>query len=494
MKNKINNKILIIGAGEAGQMLLSEYEKRGRIQSIVGFIDDDISKEKSIKFEKKILGAIDEITFILRNNCIEQVVIAMPSVKSVIINKIISEIISYKTDLNIYILPSIEKYFKSVPLLSSLENISFQDIFNREEVEIDVDVIKEVYSNKTILITGAGGSIGSEICRQLLKFDVDKIIALGRGEFSIYNLIRSMNSFLESMEKKPEVIYKIANVKDYDMLDKIFEEEKPDVIFHAAAHKHVPLMEFNESEAVHNNVLGTKNVLELSVKHNIEKFVMVSTDKAVRPTNIMGTTKRLAEIITDYYHTEKGLNTTIVRFGNVIGSRGSVIPLFREQIERGGPVTVTHREITRYFMSIPEASILVINASALNLDGKVFVLDMGEQYKVIDIAKRLIELYGFKPEIDIAIEYTGLRPGEKMYEELFYDKSNMVGTENNKIFVLNRTTNSYNIDRLEGFLEKELVNIMKMNGEEVRVILKELVPEYEYEFKKEKIDSGKLIS
>jgi FlaA1/EpsC-like NDP-sugar epimerase len=283
------------------------------------------------------------------------------------------------------------------------------------------------------------------------------------------------------MEIKPEIVYRIIDVKDYKLLEKAFVDYSPDIVFHAAAHKHVPLMEYNEIEAVQNNVGGTVNVLELSLKNNIEEFVLISTDKAVNPASIMGATKRIAEIATDYYNKEKGLKTSIVRFGNVIGSRGSVVPLFREQIENGGPVTITHPEIKRYFMSIPEASLLVINAAAYSQGGEMYVLDMGTQYKVLDIAKRLIRLYGYEPEEDIKIKFSGLRPGEKMYEELYYDKEELVETGNDKIFVLTTINGNYDRNQIENFIREGLQSIYKYSPVDLRGMLKKIVPEFEYQ-------------
>ena len=259
-----------------------------------------------------------------------------------------------------------------------------------------------------------------------------------------------------------------------------FKTYRPDIVFHAAAHKHVPLMELNEVEAIQNNVGGTLNVIDLSEKYNVKEFVLISTDKAVCPSSIMGATKRIAEIITDYFHKNMGLKTSIVRFGNVLGSRGSVIPLFREQIERGGPVTVTHPDITRYFMSIPEASLLVINAAAYSNGGECFVLDMGRQYKILDIAHKLIRLYGYVPDKDIKIKFTGLRPGEKLYEELTYATENIMSTPNEKIFVVDTGNNGIKKNSLESFINNELINLNTYDSAKLRALIKNIIPEYNY--------------
>jgi FlaA1/EpsC-like NDP-sugar epimerase len=303
-----------------------------------------------------------------------------------------------------------------------------------------------------------------------------------------------MNEYMDYMKRKPEMIYRIIDVRDREMLERAFEKYRPDIVFHAAAHKHVPLMEFNEVEALRNNVMGTRNVLEAAARSGAEHFILVSTDKAVRPSNVMGATKRLAELVTCYYHEHKKLNTAIVRFGNVIGSRGSVIPLFREQIERGGPVTVTHPEVTRYFMSIPEAALLVINAAAFSRGGEIFVLDMGGQYRMDTIARRLIEMYGLIPDVDIKIEYTGLRPGEKLYEELFHDDGRLSATANRKILV-KMSRNGLPPERMERFLQEEVDALCSLTSGQARDLLKELVTDYSGSPVPEKgEDAGKFIS
>lgn len=470
-----NKNILIIGAGESGRIVLAEFTKRGISDQIIGFADDNKKKIGEIINGKRVLCNVYDIGELFARISIDEVLITMPSVGSQEINKIVDRVKKLNSDLPVKILPALIELDKSKPLMNSLRKISISDLIGREEFSVDKEKITKNFEGKTVLITGAGGSIGSEICRQLLKFKIKKIVAVGRGEYSIYELIKSLNVELEDMEFKPTIVYKIANVKDYSLMKKIFKEENPSIVFHAAAHKHVPLMEFNEIEAIQNNVLGTKNVLELSTLFDIEKFVFISTDKAVRPTNIMGTTKRLAEILTEYYNFEKKLNTVVVRFGNVLGSRGSVVPLFQEQIEKGGPVTVTHPNVKRFFMSIYEASLLVINASILKSEANICVLNMGNQYKIVDIAKRLIRLYGFEPEIDIKIEYSGMRPGEKMYEELFYDEKAIIKTENEKIFVLRNKINKENFKIIESFLKNDFDNLVNLNSVEIREFLSEFV-------------------
>ncbi len=470
-------KILIIGAGEAGQMILREYRRRGLYSSVIGFLDDDPAKAEKTIEEKPVIGTTDTAAKHVAEGCLTRIIIAMPSASPERVHAIVEACVHADSSIPLHIVPSAERYFDTVPLLPSLQEMPLAELLGREEYQIDVKKITGFFAGKKVLVTGAGGSIGSEICRQLLKFGVGKIAALGRGEHSIYSLVRSLEDYTSDMKEKPKITYHIANVKDESMMRRVFEKVQPDIVFHAAAHKHVPLMEFNEAEALDNNVGGTRTVLDVSLAAGVNRFVLVSTDKAVRPTSIMGASKRIAEMVTGLYH-QKGLGTAIVRFGNVIGSRGSVVPLFNDQIARGGPVTVTDPHVTRYFMSIPEASLLVINAAALSSGGEVYVLDMGKQYRVADVAKKLIELHGLVPGRDMEIVYTGLRPGEKKYEELFYNSDNLVMTGNKKIMIQKNGLTGEEAKRLEKFLESELPRIASLTSGEIRSLIKNLVPEY----------------
>ncbi|MCP4137373.1 MAG: polysaccharide biosynthesis protein [bacterium] len=483
--------ILIAGAGEAGRMILSDFTRQGLGKAVTGFVDDDTYKIGKVFNGKQVLGAIDSIQELVDQYDITEIILAMPSVETSRINAVLSGIRRKNREVTIRFLPPITRIFDNIPLISDLEDIRISDLLGREEFDIDASLIENSLSGKTILVTGAGGSIGSEICRQILKFNIKTLIAVGRGENSIYNLVKSLNEYIDLLENRPEVVYKIADIKDSALLGSIFEEYKPGVVFHAAAHKHVPLMEYNEIEALQNNVMGTKNILEQSVLNGVKEFVLISTDKAVNPVNIMGASKRIAELVTLYYHKEHGLKTSIVRFGNVIGSRGSVIPLFREQIKKGGPITVTHPEITRYFMSIPEASLLVINAASFSGGGEIFVLDMEKQFKIREIAENLIRLYGVEPHKDIKITYTGLRPGEKLYEELFYEKEDLAKTPNDKIFIFGTgsSLNKETIDKLESFFnllrgrrpsDRQTATIFQYDTEKIREAIQSLVPEYDY--------------
>lgn len=476
---KTFNKILIVGAGEAGVALFKELKQRGFDRRIVGFADDDQDKIGLSLDGVQVLGPVSKISNFCHDYNITDVIVAVPSASPAFITDIISSVMLCSSSINLYIVPTAEKFFDSVPIFPSLKEFDYSDILERDQFTIDMKLMESFFHGKRILVTGAGGSIGSEICRQLLKFRVEKIIALGRGENSIYNLSRSMAGYSKTMgDNFPEVVYRIADVKDYRLLSQIFKNWKPDIVFHAAAHKHVPLMEFNEAEALQNNVLGCDNVLKASLENGVDKFVFISTDKAVRPSSVMGATKRMGELITGYYRNSLGLNTAVVRFGNVLGSRGSVIPLFNDQIDRGGPVTVTHPEVKRYFMSISEASLLVLNSAALSGEGEIFVLNMGEQFRISDIAERMILLRGLTPGEEISIEYTGLRPGEKLFEELFYKDADILETGNRSIFLVKKDSTDISDVRY-----RELINVVKdlipeMNSQDIRSFVKAFLPEY----------------
>jgi FlaA1/EpsC-like NDP-sugar epimerase len=494
-KDRENNKILIIGAGEAGRNLIAEIIKRGEEDTVIGFLDDDPLKKGKLLNGKRVFGGIEKLKEVLNDFGINLIYIAIPSATSDQINQIANNIRMLYPDIQIKIIPSILELSSNIPLLHSLRDISIEDLLGREEFSVDKTAISHLYSNKTILVTGAGGSIGSEICKQLLRYDIKKLIAIGRGEYSIYQLIKQLEDFQQKNSFKKDIIYKIANIKNIDLLDSIFDTYKPDIVFHAAAHKHVPLMEINEAEAIHNNIYGTKNVLDLCLKYNIQKFILVSTDKAVNPVNVMGATKRAAEILTLYYHKNYGLKTAIVRFGNVLGSRGSVIPLFTEQIQKGGPVTITHPDMVRYFMTIPEAAILMLNAAAYSENGDIFVLDMGKQYKILDIAKRLIQFYGFTPEKDIKIEFTGLRPGEKLYEELLSNKEQMIETLNKKILRIDPNKIKIDEESINIILETEPASLFSMSRQQLRNWLHIVVSEYlNSTTNLEKFSNSKLVS
>jgi FlaA1/EpsC-like NDP-sugar epimerase len=467
------DRILIVGAGEAGRILLSEFIRQDRASSVAGFVDDDPSKKTAVFSGKNVLGSRLDIPSIVRDFGVTRAIIALPSARTDIVKDTVAALLAADPSIAIEILPPFTRYFES-SLSTSLQNIKLTDIIEREEYSLDISAIESALRGKRVLVTGAGGSIGSELVRQLSRFAPSQIVCVGRGENSIYQLIRSLED--AGLDHSTEHVFRICDVKDRTLLSRIFAAYRPQIVFHAAAHKHVPLMEYNEAEAVQNNVGGSLNVLGLSREYGAEKFVLVSTDKAVNPSNVMGATKRITELLAGYFFDTKALPTVVVRFGNVVGSRGSVIPLFKDQIEKGGPVTVTHPEITRFFMTIPEAVLLVLNAAAFSNGGETFVLNMGTQYKIDDIARRMIRLYGLEPERDIRIEYTGLRPGEKLYEEIVYGKEDLVPTANGKIFIMKgRERQQYS--ELEAFID-QIPAVSSMEPSGVRAEIHRVVAEF----------------
>lgn len=416
-KNQNKSRTLIIGAGEAGTMVARQLLKNRDAQLLpVGFIDDDIKKQKLDILGIPVVGGVTSIEQAVKSLNIKNIIIAIPSLSRKELNVIFQE--CAKTIAKTQILPMLEDLVTGKVSVNQFRDVQVEDLLGRDPVELDIASISKYVAGKTVLVTGAGGSIGSEICRQISKFNPQKLIMLGHGENSIYTIEMELKeSFKES---SIEFITEIADMKDGEKIDIIMGYYLPDVVYHAAAHKHVPLMERNPEEAVKNNLIGTINVANAAASNNVKTFVMISTDKAVNPTSVMGSTKRLAEMIIQWMDKESTTKFVAVRFGNVLGSRGSVIPLFKRQIQRGGPVTVTHPDMVRYFMTIPEASRLVIQAGALAKGGEVFVLDMGDPVKIVDLAKNLIKLSGNSLE-EIGIEFTGIRPGEKLFEELLKD-------------------------------------------------------------------------
>lgn len=405
---------LIVGAGAAGTLLVRQMLMHPAMRmDPIAFVDDDPEKLRKDIYGVRILGAIKDIERIVDTMGITKVVIAMPSLPIKKLNEVYD--VARKTGAECVILPNIDDVMSGNLHVQQLRNVEIEDLLGRDPVELDQTMIEKQLRGKKILVTGAGGSIGSEICRQVAKFKPKEIVILGHGENSIYQLnMELVGKYSQHFTITPV----IADVQDRKRIFEVMDKYKPDVVYHAAAHKHVPLMELNPREAVKNNILGTRNVAEAASHARVKAFVMVSTDKAVNPPNIMGATKRLCEMIVQDMATRSEYTKFVaVRFGNVLGSRGSVIPLFKKQIAEGGPITVTHPDIVRYFMTIPEAAQLVIQAGALARGGEIFVLDMGQPVKIVDLAKNLIRLSGYD-EGDIEIKFTGLRPGEKMYEEL----------------------------------------------------------------------------
>lgn len=425
IENTIDKKsTLVVGAGQGGSLLIRQMLRSHdmRMQPVLA-VDDDKNKQKITITERvKVQGYIKDIPDLVKKFRIKKIIIAIPTLSQKRLNEI-NEICNIE-DVELFKMPNIEDVLSGKIEVNQLKKVEVEDLLGRDPVELDMALISNELTNKTILVTGAGGSIGSEICRQVCKFEPETIILLGHGENSIYLVHQELSKEFGDRIKFVPVI---ADVQNKNRILQVMEKYKPYAVYHAAAHKHVPLMEFNPLEAVKNNILGTKNTAESAKEVNVNKFVMISTDKAVNPPNVMGATKRVAEMVVQSLNDKSSLTSFVaVRFGNVLGSRGSVIPLFKKQIEAGGPVTVTHPKMTRYFMTIPEASRLVLQAGALAQGGEVFVLDMGKPVKIVDLAKNLIHLSGKKEE-DIGIEFSGIRPGEKLFEELLNE--NEIHTE-----------------------------------------------------------------
>lgn len=440
---------LILGAGEGGRILYNSLlgSKTAGDINVVGFIDDDPNKRHTYLSGKKVLGSIKDLPELVEKYEIAMITIAIPSLS----RKKLREIFELIEPLHVKVnsMPSMEEVASGKINLSRLKEIDVVDLLGRDEVQLDIDAIKDQITGKTILVTGAGGSIGSEICRQVIRFNPRRLLLLGHGENSIYLIDRELrNNYSECVT---EIVPIIADIQDRKKIFAIMEDYQPEIVYHAAAHKHVPLMEYNPREAVKNNVYGTKNVAEAAKAAKVKNFVMVSTDKANNPPNVMGATKRIAEMIVTGLNEAGCTKFSAVRFGNVLGSRGSVIPVFREQIANGGPITITDFRMTRYFMTIPEASRLVIQSGALAKGGEIFILDMSEPVKIIDLAKNMIRLSGYSEE-EIEIIETGIRPGEKLYEELLLDKERNDEAVFEKIFVGNIT--GYSIAEVMEFVEQ----------------------------------------
>ncbi len=456
------HRTLIIGAGEGGRILSNSILSSKAINDleVIGFVDDDPNKYKTYLSGIKVVGNTKDLPRLIDELSIDMVTIAIPSLPRKRIREIFHLIESKEVKMNT--MPSIEEIASGKINVSRLKEIDVVDLLGREEVKLDLDKLKSHISEKVILVTGAGGSIGSEICRQVLAFSPKKLLLLGHGENSIYLIHRELSG--DPSYNKTEIIPIIADIQDRGKIFHIMKEHQPDIVYHAAAHKHVPLMEYNPREAVKNNIKGTKNVAEAAKEANVKNFVMVSTDKANNPPNVMGATKRIAEMIVTGLNGENCTKFSAVRFGNVLGSRGSVIPVFREQIAKGGPITITDFRMTRYFMTIPEASRLVIQSGALAKGGEIFVLDMSEPVKILDLARNMIRLSGYTEE-EIEIVETGIRPGEKLYEELLLDKERNDEQVYEKIFVGN----------IKGYPIQEVMEFVTGLSDDDKQLAKEVV-------------------
>ena len=473
-KTKVKAKnLLIIGAGMGAREIIITIKNSMRDRyNIVGIIDDNKNKLNHYILGIKVIGTRYEIPRFAKEYDVDEIFFAINKIDAVSRRKILE--ICQETGVKTRVLPTTEEVIDRQGAMNSLRNVQIEDLLGRDPIELDNKNIKNLIKDKTILVTGGGGSIGSELCRQIIKYKPQNLVILDIYENTLYDIERELEADYPTANIKAI----IGSVRDKERLEEVFNKYKPNVVFHAAAHKHVPLMETSPLEAIHNNVFGTYNVVNCADKFGVEKFVLISTDKAVNPTNIMGASKRVCEMIVQTKNKTSKTDFVAVRFGNVLGSNGSVIPLMKKQIEKGGPVTVTHKEITRYFMTIPEAVQLILQAVTYAKVGEIFVLDMGEPVKIYDLAVSLIRLMGYEPNVDIPIIITGLRPGEKLYEELLMAEEGLVSTKHDKIFI----TQPMHLEEKE-LNEKlyELGNI-KYNEdysiEKVKEVMKNVVPTY----------------
>ncbi|MDK0859970.1 nucleoside-diphosphate sugar epimerase/dehydratase [Clostridium perfringens] len=463
--------VLIVGAGSCGRLVINEMKREtGAGFKPIGVIDDDRSKLGTYINGVKVLGNRNNIKNIVKNKKIDLILIAIASITSDEKKKIIEA--CHETKVKVKIMPGIYEMIDGKVNLTKMRDVDLRDLLGREEVKLSKDEIANYLNNKIVLVTGGGGSIGSELCRQIASFKPKKLLILDIYENNAYDI---QNELKRSMPELDQFTI-IASVRDKKRLRKIFKEFKPDVVFHAAAHKHVPLMEENSEEAIKNNIVGTLNVAECADEFNAEKFVLISTDKAVNPTNIMGATKRMCEMIVQAMNKKSKTDYVAVRFGNVLGSNGSVIPLFKKQIKNGGPVTLTHKDIIRYFMLIPEAAQLVLQAGAFAKGGEIFILDMGEPVRIYDLAKKLIKLSGFEPEKDIKIEVTGLRPGEKLYEEILMSEEGLTKTQHDKIFI--GVPSDFEINEIKKNIDELIFVALNKDKESLKKKMKEFVPTF----------------
>ena len=467
---KKGKRTLIIGAGRLAVMLLRDIADNDRLNyDVVGLIDDDPNRQKARIYNTNVIGTRTDIIQICKEKDVEQIIFAIHTITPENRSNILE--ICSQTGIKVKMIPGVEAALSGKLQLGKMREIEIEDLLERAPVQLDNSLIEGQLFGKTVMVTGGGGSIGSELCRQILKFRPERLVVLDIYENTTYELQ------LELMEKYPDqkLDVLIASVRDQARLDAIFEKYRPDLVFHAAAHKHVPLMEYSPCEAIKNNIFGTYNTAKAAMKYGVRKFVLISTDKAVNPTNVMGASKRMCEMIIQTMQNCSKTEFAAVRFGNVLGSHGSVIPRFKKQIAEGGPVTVTHPEITRFFMTIPEAAQLVLQAAAYARGGEIFVLDMGSPVKIYDLAQKMIRLSGLKPNEDIEIKFTGLRPGEKLYEELLMNEEGLKKTAHSKIFV--GSPIDITPDILNEKLQK-LQSAVPQDEETIKRIISEVVPTY----------------
>jgi len=472
-KGADNKRLLIIGAGNCGEKIYREIHDNARLQySVVGFLDDDPAKLGKKIHGVPVLGYIRDIKKVINKTRANEALISIPSTNSQQMRNIVEK--CKESDILFKTIPGMGELINGKVTVNAIREVAYRDLLGREVIKLDKESIGAYLQEQCVLVTGAGGSIGSELCRQICRFRPKSLILYERAESPLYEIELE----LKQNFRKIQIITLLADVQDKKQLEKTFEAYSPHTVFHAAAYKHVPMLELQPWKAIENNIRGTANVVEVTNKYNVERFVFVSTDKAVRPANVMGASKRIAEMLVQSQN-GCGLSHTkfiTVRFGNVVGSVGSVIPLFKKQIKRGGPVTVTHPEVTRYFMTIPEACQLILQAGAMGRGGEIFLFDMGTSIKIDDMARDLIRLSGFEPEEDIKVEYIGLRPGEKLSEELIIEGEDIVPTTHDKIMALKGT--ECNLQLLNGKIDILTKIAEEQKVEKIKAKLQEIVPEY----------------
>ncbi|MEG1963573.1 MAG: nucleoside-diphosphate sugar epimerase/dehydratase [Clostridia bacterium] len=470
--SKEQKRTLIVGAGFTTKTILEELSRNNRLYNIICLVDDDSEKIGRTVNGVRVVGNTNEIAKYCKKFEIDTIIFAIPSISENARKTILNNCM--QTGCDVKVLPYVSEMINSVNLIGQAREIKIEDLLGRASIKFEDNGVSKYIKDKVVFITGGGGSIGSELCRQIAKYAPKHIIVIDVYENSAYNIQQEL---LRNHKGNFQIDVEIVSVTDYNKMNELFLQYQPNIVFHAAAHKHVPLMETNPEEAVKNNVFGTYNVVSLSSIHKVDKFIMISTDKAVNPTNVMGATKRCCEMIIQYFsQNTKGTEFAAVRFGNVLGSNGSVIPLFKDQIMNGGPVCVTHKDIIRYFMTIPEAVSLVLQAGTFAHGGEIFVLDMGEPVKILTLAENLIRMMGYTPYEDINIEFTGLRPGEKLFEELLMNEEGLETTSNNKIFI----GKQINIDN-DKFVKQlaELKEIAQTNNKNLVIEkMKEIVPTF----------------
>lgn len=469
-RDDVGRAALIVGAGDTAKLIVKELYATPALGLVpIGFIDDDIRKHNHMLCDLPVLGSISAIKDIVAHHKVSEIIIAMPSASGTVIRQVVRAALD--AGIPTRTVPSLPEIISGKKSSTTLREVEIQDLLRRDPVEIDMASVAALATGESVLITGAGGSIGAELCRQLGRLAPTSLILLGHGENSIFDIYHELRETFPEVEIVPV----IADVRDRDRMMKVMDKYRPHAVFHAAAHKHVPLMEDNVVEAITNNVTGTRNTVDAALAASVERFVLISTDKAVRPTSVMGATKRVAEQIVQNAAARFDRNFVSVRFGNVLGSRGSVVPLFMRQIVSGGPVTVTHPEMQRFFMTIPEAVQLVLQAGALGRGGEVFVLDMGEPVRVVDLATDLIRLSGLEPGRDIKVHFTGIRPGEKLYEEMFFSAENVLPTNHPKVL---RARNGLLAEGTMRKIDALVQGVGRDSDEELRKLLQVLVPDF----------------